>query len=262
MVVGRGWSGRVLERDPHRRGVRFAVLFPAVPTRMIRVVPSVAAGVEIAPSRQLTARWSGGKGGRTPYTGQTVCSLYSSTSNRFPFRADGGRRSQSRHPGRNRGANSPDRRAAFPRAGKVGLVWEFLAVCTLLVVVVVVTVALEMVPRRRGMWVVEVVTAAARRERSRVRRTAAAAVCSFLGSRFEPVSFEVYPNPNSQGDCNGITRERRNEGRLTKLAPFQNGKPGGGKFGWGGGGDHDAVDCPVYCESSLRGGGGGREGAA
>lgn len=45
MVVGwRGWIGRVLERDPHRRGVRFAVLFPAVPTWVVRVVSSVAAG--------------------------------------------------------------------------------------------------------------------------------------------------------------------------------------------------------------------------
>lgn len=208
MVVERGWSGRVLERDPHRRGVRFAVLFPAVFTWMIRVVAAVAAGVEMAPSVSLPQAGKEWRG-RTLYTGRTVCSLYSSTSNRFPFRADGMRRSQSRPHGRYFEANSRDRRAAFPRAGKVARVSEFLEVCTRLVVVVVVVVVLEVVPRCRGMWVVEVVTAAARRERSRAqsRGRIAAAGCSFLDSQFEPVSFECIRRVRAVAGANQEERD-------------------------------------------------------
>lgn len=196
------------------------------------------------------------QGGRTLCTGQTVCSLYSSTSNKSPFRADPMRESQSRHRGRISLSrrDSPDRQAAFPRAGKVALVPESLAVCIRPVVVVV--VVLEVVPRCRGMWVVEVVTAEARPERSRAPRTAAAG-CSFLDSQSEPVSFECMRK--SQGLYGLTTRERRE--RRTKLAPFQNGKLGGGRLGCGGGDHDDDDDCPVYCESSLRGGGGGRDGA-
>ena len=162
------------------------------------------------------------QGGRTLCTGQTVCSLYSSTSNKSPFRADSMRESQSRHRGRISLSrqDSPDRRAAFPRAGKVALVSEFLAVCIRLLVVVTVVLGV-LPPRLRGKWVVEVVTAGARPERSSVPRTDAAG-CSFLDSQSEPVSFECIRK--SQGLYGITTRERRETDQVGAVPEWETGR--------------------------------------
>lgn len=164
LVVGRDGGCRVLEGDAESSAVGFAVLRPALlagmarlageeqederkaahlATRMARVVALVSVRrtrtiVNMTERRDALLAQKGRL--RTLSTARKACSLYSGTSSRRPCPAVLKSRSAVCYRTKER-EDEPDRRAASPRAGAVGLEWAPLSADSLAVVQAVKQVA-------------------------------------------------------------------------------------------------------------------------